>query len=213
MKGREGGGERKGDTLTFFASVSLALSAVRPAFACVSSVLGLTCLFVFDHSPENAIKNRWYSARRARERSHVEAPHWDMKFEKKVTTTHPIIGKDTQTIDQDTTTKTHTPTAPSLSPLPFPPPHPSPLPLSGDHGLLRVLQWWGHVRPLPARRHLAPTREGPRGLRLVSRRHQPSEAAPEAVGGAQAAGDQVRRGQHAATGLPQGQGHQGNTCT
>jgi hypothetical protein len=82
-------------------------------------VLGLTVLFVFDHSPENAIKNRWYSARRARERSHVEAPHWDMKFEKKVRQTHTITGKDTQTIDQDTTTKTHTSPHRTLA---FPPP-------------------------------------------------------------------------------------------
>lgn len=34
--------------------------------------------------PENSIKNRWYSARRAQERSFVAPPHWDLKFEKKV---------------------------------------------------------------------------------------------------------------------------------
>ena len=34
--------------------------------------------------PENAIKNRWYSARRAQERSFVTTPQWDMKYEKTV---------------------------------------------------------------------------------------------------------------------------------
>jgi len=30
--------------------------------------------------PENAIKNRWYSARRAQERSVVSAPRWDLRY-------------------------------------------------------------------------------------------------------------------------------------
>ena len=33
-------------------------------------------------SPENSIKNRWYSARRAQERSFVATPQWDLKAEK-----------------------------------------------------------------------------------------------------------------------------------